>query len=146
MRLTRFQTLLDARGADIERWPAEDRAAATALLADSEAACEALAEARALDRALSASADEPASWLLRAAIMDIPDSHDRSATPPADSDAPGGWLLRRRVLAAGWTAVAASALIGFAVGMWWPAEPSIWQSQDLAALVYGAPNIDEVLR
>ena len=146
MQLKRFQTLLDAHGPDIDCWPSADRAAAEALLVDSEAAGQALAEAEILDRTLSDLPDAPASPLLRSAILDIPEVHGQSARPTAGRHAIGGWSPRRRGFAAGWTAIAASAAIGFAAGVWWPAEPPIWQSEDLAALVYGTPDIDEVLR
>lgn len=151
MRLTRFQTLLDARGPEMGPWPDADRMAASALLAESDAARGALAEARALDRALSAPPGEPASALLRSTILDIPERHDRLAPPLPGRQSPVGDSGHRRLFITGWTAIAASALIGFAVGLWWPAQPPVWQSEDLVALVYGipdigAPDFDEVLR
>jgi hypothetical protein len=54
MNETRLLELIDAYGADPERWPAGDRAAALALLARSAAARTALAEASELDRLLDA--------------------------------------------------------------------------------------------
>ena len=141
MNVNRFQTLLDARGPDIGRWPETDRLAAEALLTESDAARAALADAQALHDSLRSLPQEPASPLLRSAILDIPELHDQ-----ASDAAPGKRSARRRGMAAGWTAVAASAAIGFAVGAWWPAEPTIWQSEDLAALVYGGSGFDEVLR
>ncbi len=141
MKLNQFQSLLDARGPDVDRWPEADRLAAEALLEGSEAARAALAEARALHEALSALPREPASPLLRSAILDIPEIHDQTPIRPV-----GGLSLRRRGVAVGWTAIAASAAIGFAVGAWWPAEPPVWQSEDLASLVYGGAGLDEVLR
>ena len=141
MNVNQFQTMLDARGPDVGRWPEADRLAAEALLDRSDAARAALAEAQALDDALAALPEEPASPLLRSAILDIPEIHDQTSEPVA-----AGLSLRRRSVVAGWTAVAASAAIGFAVGAWWPAEPPVWQSEDLAFLVYGASGLDEVLR
>ncbi len=141
MNEKRFQSLLDARGPELGRWPEAERLAAEALLARSEAARAALAEAEALHRALASLPDEPASPLLRSAILDIPDLHDQT------TDAvPGASTPRRFGIAASWTAVAASAAIGFAVGVWWPAEPPVWQTEDLVALVYGGSGLDEVLR
>ncbi len=140
MKVNQFQTLLDARGPDLALWPEADRRAAHALLDQSDAARAALAEAEALHRALQALPDEPASPLLRSAILDIPELHDeRSDSTPTGRSA-------RRGMVIGWTAIAASAAIGFAVGVWWPAEPPIWQSEDLVALVYGGSGFDEVLR
>ena len=141
MTPTRFQTLLDARGPRIGRWPEADRLGAEALLARSDRARAALAEAEALDRALAALPHEPPAPLLRAAILDIPDREDRGVGRSL-----GAWTAGRRGLAAGSTAIAASAVIGFAVGAWWPAEPPLWQSEDLAVLVYGGVGLDEVLR
>ncbi len=141
MKVNQFQSLLDARGPDIGRWPEADRLAAEALLDESEAAQAALAEARALHDALASLPEEPASPLLRSAILDIPEIHDQSPVRPT-----GELSLRRRGVAIGWTAIAASAVIGFAVGAWWPSEPSVWQSEDLAVLVFGGSGLDEVLR
>jgi len=146
MRLERFQTLLDAHGPDIAGWPPAVRAEAEALLANSDAARRALADAGHLDRALSEMPDEPASPLLRSAILDIPEMHDQLPWSVTGRRANGDRSRRHRGLAVGWTAIAASAAIGFALGMWWPSEPPIWQSEDLVALVYGAPDFTEVLR
>lgn len=141
MNVTEFQTLLDGRGPEIARWPEADRAAAESLLATSDAARAALAEAEALHQALAALPEEPASPLLRSAILDIPELHDQG-TEAAST----GWSPRRRGIAAGWTAIAASAVIGFAVGAWWPVERPVWDSEDLSTLVYGLGGFDEVLR
>jgi hypothetical protein len=54
MNETRLLELIDAYGADPERWPAGERPAALALLARSAAARTALAEASALDHLLDA--------------------------------------------------------------------------------------------
>ena len=106
MTPTRFQTLLDARGPRIGRWPEADRLGAEALLARSDRARAALAEAEALDRALAALPHEPPAPLLRAAILDIPDREDRGVGRPL-----GAWAAGRRGLAAGSTAIAASAAL-----------------------------------
>ena len=140
MMVSQFQTLLDARGPELGLWPEADRLAAVALLEQSDAARAALAEAEALHRAMQSLPDEPASPLLRSAILDIPELHDQT------TDVTASGRSSRRGMVAGWTAIAASAAIGFAVGVWWPAEPPIWQSEDLVALVYGGSGFDEVLR
>lgn len=55
MNLDRFQTLAEAYGGSIPRWPAEDQDAAFALLAASpDVAGRALAQARDLDEAMDA--------------------------------------------------------------------------------------------
>lgn len=146
MRVSRFQNLLDAHGPDIAAWPPAVRAEAEALLGTSDAARRTLAAAEILERALSDLPDEPAGPLLRSAVLDIPEIHHQRPGIPAGRGAIGGWSRRHRGLAAGWAAIAASAAIGFALGIWWHAEPPIWQSEDLVALVYGARDFSEVLR
>ncbi len=150
MRLMQFQTRLDARGPDFECWPPEERAAAQALLAQSEPARRALAEATALDRALSDLPTGPAGPRLRSAILEVPDRQGGSVRSMTGRPAVDGWSPHRRGISLGWTAIAASALIGFSVGLWWPSEPPIWNSEDLVTLVYGMPDfdpdLDEVLR
>ncbi|MBS4048778.1 MAG: hypothetical protein KG075_20710 [Alphaproteobacteria bacterium] len=72
MNLERFTELLDAYGADLDRWPASEQAAATALLTDRADAREAQRRAAAVD-----------TLLLRADLPEI---------EPSDA-------LRQRVLA-----------------------------------------------
>lgn len=148
MKTAAFQDLLDARGPDLAHWPEADRKAAQALLAESETARQALSEAEALDRALAELPRAEAGPLLRSAILDIPETEAQAADSDhvGDTLATGWWSSRRHRIAAGWMAIAASAAIGFAIGAWWPHQPPIWQTEDLAALVYGGPDFDEVLR
>ncbi|WP_298722570.1 hypothetical protein [uncultured Ferrovibrio sp.] len=70
MNLDRFAILIEAYGTDPRRWPADERAAAQALLAASTEAQRLLREAEALDALLSSPlpAIEP-SAALRARIM-----------------------------------------------------------------------------
>lgn len=72
MNLERFTELLDAYGADLDRWPANEQAAATALLTDRADAREAQRRAAAVD-----------TLLLRTSLPDL---------EPSDA-------LRQRVLA-----------------------------------------------
>jgi hypothetical protein len=60
MDQVRLRALLDAYGADPERWPEAERTAAQSLLAGSEAARAELAAAAALDATLDALAEPPA--------------------------------------------------------------------------------------
>jgi hypothetical protein len=77
--LTRFRELLDAYGADAERWPADERAAALALLACEPDARVALAAAAALDRVLDlAPAAEPSAALAGAVLAGAPAVRRRS--------------------------------------------------------------------
>ncbi len=69
MDLTRFETLADAYGGDLRRWPAQERAAAEALLAaQPQAARAVLADADALDALLHASPTPAVPHVLREAI------------------------------------------------------------------------------
>ncbi len=54
MTLDRLQQLLDAKGADLPRWPAAERRAAEQLIARDPAAAAALMRARSLDRLIAA--------------------------------------------------------------------------------------------
>lgn len=146
MKVGAFQDLLDARGPDLDHWPEADRMAARALLSRSETARRALSEAEALDHALAELPKAEASPLLRSAILDIPETESQGPDRTGAAQRTAGWSPRNRGIAAGWMAIAASAAIGFAIGAWWPHEPPIWQTEDLAALVYGGPDFDEVLR
>lgn len=61
MTIEEFERLLLAQGADPARWPAQDRAAAEALLARDEAARTLLAEAERFDATLAAAVAAPAA-------------------------------------------------------------------------------------
>jgi ferric-dicitrate binding protein FerR (iron transport regulator) len=65
----RFEVLLDAYGADFQRWPAEARAAGEAFAAQNAEAAALLREAQALDRALGLAADAPDTSALAARIL-----------------------------------------------------------------------------
>jgi uncharacterized membrane protein YccC len=71
MNRERFEYLLKAYGADFGRWPVDERAAAAAFAAaHSDEIAAALSEARALDAALSSSAEPtPDTALLAARIL-----------------------------------------------------------------------------
>ena len=66
MKLNRLSAILEAYGADPERWPAEEREAALALTKSSVPAARALAEARMLD-----------SVLLQQSLPDIADETEQ---------------------------------------------------------------------
>jgi hypothetical protein len=77
--LARFRELLDAYGADAERWPADERAGARGLLAREPEARAALAAAAALDRILDlAPAAEPSAALVGAVLAGAPAVHRRA--------------------------------------------------------------------
>lgn len=71
MNLDRFQTLADAYGGSILRWPAAEQDAAFAFLAASpDAAAQALAEARDLDEVMDAAHRLAPSRDLRERVLD----------------------------------------------------------------------------
>ena len=68
MQLADFTHLIDAYGADPERWPPDQRAAALALAASDAGAETLLHEARGLDRLLDAAPIQAPSLALRTAV------------------------------------------------------------------------------
>ncbi len=102
--LARFESLLDAYGAEPRRWPHDRRAAAEALLARSPEARALQAAAARLDTLLDASGVEPAPAHLLGRVL---------AAAPQARRARGGWLAAFWKPAAG---LAAAALLGVALG------------------------------
>jgi hypothetical protein len=112
MTTDRLKTLLEAYGASPARWPAEERAAAEAMIASSEAARAAFAEAAILDSLLDQAAPPPPvdrlGWRLRGigpkaeAVM--------ASAPPRRS-----WVIGLARAAAVLLAVAGGVAIGVAL-------------------------------
>jgi hypothetical protein len=132
MNETRLKRLLEAYGAESERWPPGDRQAALALLAASPAARALVAEARRLDRLLEAvpvgSTAPAATAALRRRIAALP------AAPEADPAA-GGWTIGPWPLTRLWPSAAglvAAGLIGFVVG--WTQLPPAGDQGDVGDL------------
>lgn len=129
MDRTRFEYLLDAYGADFERWPSDERAAGLAFARDnSEAAAPLLNAARALDAKLDwARAQVPPSAALVARILiAAPRALER-----APNLAPAGWAL------------AACALLGVVIGYGGGAlaAPAADQDEYFAAAFEAPPAI-----
>jgi hypothetical protein len=95
----RFDYLLAAYGGDFDRWPAETRASASALVARDLAAAAALKEAQALDRVLDQLGDDDGEASALAARV-------LAQAPRAQA-----WLDRRAMLA-----LAACAVFGIMLG------------------------------
>jgi hypothetical protein len=95
----RFEHLLAAYGGDLNRWPAEERAAAAAQAAQDATAATALRDARALDRALNEARD------------DVGDTSALAARIVAHAPRAQAWLDRRAMLA-----LAACAVFGVLLG------------------------------
>jgi hypothetical protein len=112
MSLARFASILDAYGAAPRRWPAAERAAAEALLAESPEARAMLEKAAELDRLLDAAEPPAPSATLRAKILEaapgrVVRSRARWRRVPASPAA-------RRFAAA--AALAASLVLGMVTG------------------------------
>jgi hypothetical protein len=146
MMLWRFRRLIEAHGADPDRWPPPDRAGAEALLARSAAARAALAAARRLDALLAADVKPAAGEALAARIV-------ARAAASAQERPVGAGRARQ---AAGWTlprlwpqavGLIAAALLGFAVGWANLLPPGLGggETVDLSDLVAGAAALEEPL-
>ena len=110
MTLKRFERLLSAYGADIERWPVAERAAARALLAGSAEAASAQRVAAWLDKALHQSTPVVSGDSVARVLAAV----DRRAS---QSRAAAGATLHRR--AGRWAPTAllgGMAMLGFIVG------------------------------
>ncbi|WP_431855285.1 hypothetical protein [Azospirillum sp.] len=106
MNIDRFRHLAEACGAEIERWPAAERAAARALLASSEEAQRALGQARVLDAWLDLAApavDDASAARVLAAI------ERRLDPPPTTTWVPGAAGSTRSSV---WSAAGFLALMG----------------------------------
>lgn len=73
MNLIRFQALIDAYGADAERWPLGERDSAESLLETSGAARAIISEARTLDALLADAPPVAVSPALKNRVLDIPE-------------------------------------------------------------------------
>jgi hypothetical protein len=118
VKLSRLRAILEAYGADPQRWPADEREAATALTRSSVPAARMLAEARMLDSVLLEQtfpdiADEPEQFiLLHSAIV--------SGTRRLTRTWFGDWFGFELAPSQLWPSVAGLALasvLGFAVGL-----------------------------
>lgn len=145
--LDRFLELVEAYGAEPERWPEGERAGALALLATSPEARAACREAAALDGLLDELRGFRPSTVLTARVL---------AAAPAKPAKPGSVLSA--VLRSLWPArpiwqpaggLAAAALLGLAVGL---SEPTADGGAtdpltvvDLDALAFGSVSVEEEL-
>jgi hypothetical protein len=118
MKLDRYLQLLEAYGADLKRWPPEDRPGAERLFEASEQARRAHREARALDGLLDQVLSAEPSDILKARIHRIPELAHRPGVRTASSS------LRR--IFAPMVGLAAAALLGIAVGSF-AYEPPVGQ-------------------
>jgi hypothetical protein len=108
--LTRFEALLDAYGAAPQRWPADRRAAAEALLARSREAQALHAAAARLDALIDAATVEPAPAHLIGRVLSTAPS---APAPARGAAARRGWFGGLFKPAAG---IAFAALLGLGLG------------------------------
>lgn len=146
MELDYFRDRLDAQGADLAAWPADERAAAQALLAGCEPARAALAAARRLDERLFRTMAGGASTALRGRIAAIPAAQRRPATRRRDGRAARLADRFARPWRLGMAAAAASLVLGIAVGRsdLIPLDDSE-TAYDVATLSYDATTLMETL-
>jgi anti-sigma-K factor RskA len=139
MDLDQLRTIIDGHGPRLEDWPAAERQAAEALMADSAAARALLAEARALDRLLDTVPALSPTPALRTAIL--------ATAPRAPARPQAGQSLFGRLAEAatdlwrelgGWrlagAALAASLVLGILAGGTLPTVQSDETSSDLLQL------------
>ncbi len=145
MGLKRFRALLDAYGAAPERWPEEDRAAAQALLADSEDARTLRREAASFDGALDlVEAPAPSPELSRRVEELV---YDRPATAAQRPATKPSLAHRLRTWRAAWRPVvlAASGALGLAVGIAAAQPPqttsTAFDTVELSALAGGLADL-----
>jgi len=111
MTQSRFAALVEAYGADPERWPAAERDAAVCWLASNPAAQALRAEASSLDRAMGTFELPVVSSTLKRRLMEDFDGAQRR------------WSLRR--------------LVGIAADAVWPGAP-LWQPACALGLAFAA--------
>lgn len=145
MELERFRSLLDAYGAAPERWPEEERAAATALLADSVDARTFLSEAALLDKALDlVEAPAPSPELARR-VEGLAHGY-AIARPQRPNFAKPSLAHRLRAWRAAWrpAVLAASGALGLAVGIAAAQPPqtsTAFDTVELSALAGGLADL-----
>lgn len=129
-KLARLQALLDTHGAASQRWPADERENARALIKSSAEARAAVHQAAALDRALDSVAAPPPSVTLQRRLAAL----DPTATAlPAASWRATAFESVRRYLAGRPAAMAVSAMAGLVVGIVVGTQLAVSPPPDLSA-------------
>jgi hypothetical protein len=131
LTLSRFRELAEAYGANVERWPEQERSGARALLARSEQARSVLGQEESLDALLAGLAPAPVPENVLARLSRVPEVR-----------APRPMRLGRRALvgpAIGWAAAAA-------LGLWLGTQSAPDEGISTPAnAVTEAPEEDEAL-
>jgi len=126
MSMQRFTELAGAWGADPRRWPEAERGVYARFAASAEGA-RILAEAAALDQALDGLRTRPDDPLRAARI-------ERAARAPQ-------WRRSRIAMASG--AWAASAVLGFMLGLWQPGTET--DDTELSQMLQGSTVLEDYL-
>ena len=137
MNEARFMNLVGAYGADLSRWPEDERAAAEAFLEVAPHRIKDIWESeRAFDRLLALEKDAPASISLETSVLSASPERPRVR---ARAGIPGKWGVPQ--WATGGT-IAASLALGFAAGYagepQGPANPTEYQMLSLTGAGAGA--------
>jgi hypothetical protein len=134
MKVKTFRRFVGAYGADPARWPSRRRAAALALLAASDEARRAQAEARALDRALdqfTPDVDSARSARLLAGVIEKTRTVEPSG-PIMIPDAIDPWWWRSAVI------LGTMACLGFFIGISGAiSEPATARSTSVDVFTFG---------
>jgi hypothetical protein len=138
MQLADFMRLVDAYGANPDRWPPEQRAAGLALMNGDPTIEAALREARLLDRILDGAPDQTPSPALRATVADAALSGGRRPRPRPLSARTSSSIRRspRRWTAA--AALAAATMAGAVTGV----AAATHQIQPSAVAASSDPAVD----
>lgn len=141
MKPRRFRKLLSSYGADPERWPEDERAAAAALLAASSGARALRDRAKTLDRMLDTYRVDAADDGLRGQILAAP--HNPVFAPVEIDPRAGQGGLRWRGIWPQLAALAGACVLGFIIGTSDLAasdEPDT--EADLASLIFGDDDLE----
>ena len=134
MALERFETLIDAYGADADLWPDDERDSALALLEQSDRAQRLVAEAAELDEILNqAPAVEP-SAALRQRVLDAAPDRRRSWLERLDSWTTSLWPFSPRWQPA--LALGAAAAFGIVIGASSPEGELVSDPMEVAELAF----------
>ena len=141
MKPRRFRKLLSSYGANPERWPEDERAAAVALLATSSEARALRDRAETLDRMLDTYRVDAADDGLRGQIIAAP--HNPVFAPVEIDPKAGRRDVRWRGIWPQFAALAGACVLGFVIGtsdLAASGEPD--SETDLASLIFGDDDLE----
>jgi hypothetical protein len=136
MTRERLAQILATYGSHPNRWPANERQAAVALLATHEQAQQVLAQEAELDAILAVAPTVEPSHRLRERILRAAPSAPTAWSDRLDRWASGLWPMGRSYQPLG--ALAAAAALGIAVGLVLPSQDTDADSSDLGDGTYEA--------